>query len=157
MADSKSSCNGRKCFGFGFVRVGNWAPSRENFRSTSSVNGAPGPVPESDDNWSAGTDVVVITGVFFVLGIMVIAIILRRQRIRAAQARIAEIGNIAAKDGQGEDINNHGQWSAAAVELVVMAGETQPTFLAHPAPAAPSPPPHPIQCPPLMLPEPLPH
>lgn len=147
------SCSGRKCSGFGAVGVGHWeskvGPSTPRPPSSEKSH----PVPDgSAGTWSAAAIIVVLIVAVALVGMIVLVLILRRRRIREEQMRngVAQSGNVA-KGGPGEeDVNTGGKWSAGAVELVVMAGETKPTFLAHPVPTPTT---HPIQCPPLILPK----
>ncbi|KAG0554935.1 hypothetical protein KC19_12G131500 [Ceratodon purpureus] len=148
-------CSGRRCSSPGVgkevSKVGPLTPRPPS--SETSIHGYH-PVADARAKWNAATILVVLTAVVALLGMIVVVIILRRRRIRDQRMRdstaAAENGNVA-KAGQGEEgVNKEGKWSAEAVELVVMAGETQPTFLAHPVPTPTN---HPIQCPPLILPE----
>jgi hypothetical protein len=147
------SCNSRRCFGFGVGKVGVSKVGPSAPRPPSSETPVHGyyPGPDESTRWGAATVIVVLAGVVAFVVMTVAVVILRRKRIREEQMRNrAENGNVV-KGGQGDEgVNKEGQWSAGAVELVVMAGETQPTFLAHPVPTPTT---HPVQCPPLILPK----
>ena len=78
------------------------------------------------------------------LAAMLVAVLVKWCKLRGQVVRREDTGDniIAGKPGLDE-LEKEGRWSSGpgAVELVVMAGETKPTYLATAT----------IQCPPLMI------
>lgn len=160
MADSASTASTvvfcRKCLGFSarwVSRVGSSTPASVTDNApTSTGRGGRYPVENSASaaNANVAAMIVVLVGALLVLtGVMTIVMLLRRRRIREERLNALRSADVvvAAKGANGDEAQSEGgKWSAGTVELVVMAGETSPTFLAHPVPATPV-----IQCPPLMI------
>nr|PNR32680.1 hypothetical protein PHYPA_024622 [Physcomitrium patens] len=99
-----------------------------------STEGAPSSV---NHHSRAANIVVIVFAVATFVTIMIFVLILRRNRLREQTSNAADsVVNQQKREGQEEESQSgERKWSADTVELVVMAGETQPTFLAHPRPA----------------------
>lgn len=96
--------------------------------------------------------VVTVSALVLLIALVVLIVILRRNRIREERLNrnITVEGNDNGKGGDQEAAEStEGKWSSGSVDLVVMAGETTPTFVAHPVPA-PFTNDQVIQCPPLV-------
>lgn len=149
MANSPTSLR-RKCLGF-VSRLGSLTPQSP---PSSTGRGVGYPVPEtSSKRHSVAAAVVVGASLAALIGMLILFAVLMRRKVTRPQLLNGNVaGAVEAKDGDGDASEGEdGKRSADAVELVVMAGETTPTFVAHPVPAFSDS--VVVQCPPFTLPK----
>nr|PNR29547.1 hypothetical protein PHYPA_028241 [Physcomitrium patens] len=128
MADPKPC--GKKCLEF---TVSKWVSKVAPLTSGQPAGSMNNTLSVTNQKTLSATVVFIVFAFASLFIIFLCGFLLQRNRLRNQRSDTTNVVVVQPKreEQEQEALNEEGKWGAGSVELVVMAGEKTPTFLAH--------------------------